>query len=174
MMRTDQSSAAGLGGAGLEAFYDDVWSRAIRWTVPLVDDPGAAEDVLQEAFVRLAPRFGGLEEPEAYLRRTVALLASHSRRATKSRRGRELRAASIAQARGDEIRGPTESDPELALALARLHYKQRAALVLRYWCDWTDIEIADALGCTRSTVRSHVRRALKRLRADLQRSDHER
>lgn len=49
-------------------------------------------------------------------------------------------------------------------ALATLPYAQRAALVLRYWEDRPEREIAEALGCRPATVRSHIRRGLASLR----------
>jgi RNA polymerase sigma factor (sigma-70 family) len=50
--------------------------------------------------------------------------------------------------------------------IAVLPRKQRAALVLRYYEDCTDAQIATVLNCTEGTVRSHISRALKALRAD--------
>jgi RNA polymerase sigma factor (sigma-70 family) len=54
-------------------------------------------------------------------------------------------------------------------ALATLPYKQRAAVALRYWDDWTDDQIADALGCAPATVRVLVHRALATLRTEITR-----
>jgi RNA polymerase sigma factor (sigma-70 family) len=58
---------------------------------------------------------------------------------------------------------------ELLASLDRLSYEQRAVLVLRYWADWDEAMIADALGCRPSTVRSHARRALISLRKEIDR-----
>ncbi|MGZ4739515.1 MAG: RNA polymerase sigma factor [Ilumatobacteraceae bacterium] len=54
-------------------------------------------------------------------------------------------------------------------SLDRLSYEQRAVLVLRYWADWDETAIAEALGCQPSTVRSHARRALVLLRKEIER-----
>ena len=54
-------------------------------------------------------------------------------------------------------------------ALDHLSYEQRAVVVLRYWADWSEAAIAEVLGCQTSTVRSHARRALDRLRKEIQR-----
>ena len=59
-------------------------------------------------------------------------------------------------------------DPELFAALEALPDKQRSVLVLRYWADWDEAAIADALGCRRATVRSHARRGLAHLRSRLE------
>ena len=48
--------------------------------------------------------------------------------------------------------------------LARLPYRQRAALVLRFYADWPDEQIAEHLGCRPATVRSHVHRGLEAMR----------
>ena len=59
-------------------------------------------------------------------------------------------------------------DGDLLASLDRLSYEQRTVLVWRYWADWDEASIADALGCRPNTVRSHVRRALALLRVVLQ------
>ena len=56
-------------------------------------------------------------------------------------------------------------------ALAVLPYKQRAAITLRYWSDWTDDQIADALGCAPSTVRVLLHRGLSSLELRLREED---
>ena len=58
---------------------------------------------------------------------------------------------------------------ELLGSLERLSYEQRAVLVLRYWADWDEAAIAEALGCQPSTVRSHARRALVLMRKEIER-----
>ncbi len=58
-------------------------------------------------------------------------------------------------------------DPRLPTALARLSHRQRAAVLLVHAHGWTQAETADALGCSISTVRNHLDRGLRRLRADL-------
>jgi RNA polymerase sigma factor (sigma-70 family) len=63
----------------------------------------------------------------------------------------------------------SHDDGEIVAALGRLSYEQRAVLVLRYWADWDEEAIAEALGCRPSTVRSHARRALVLLRQEVQR-----
>ena len=57
---------------------------------------------------------------------------------------------------------------ELRDALGRLGERQRAVVVLRYFADLPDVEIAEVLGCRPSTVRSLVRRALRVLRKELE------
>jgi len=151
-----------------ESFYRRTWSDAVRWAAALSGSVAAGEDIAQDAFARLAGRFESLDNPEGYLRVTIVSVARDHRRSAHRRQARERRIV-VAQ-------GPDESVHASGLmgALGRLPYEQRAALVLRYWADWDEATIADALGCRRSTVRSHVKRALDALRASTITSEDER
>jgi RNA polymerase sigma factor (sigma-70 family) len=62
-----------------------------------------------------------------------------------------------------------ESIVELARSVARLPYKERVAIVCRYWADLPEQEIAEILGVRPATVRSLVSRALGRLRLEVER-----
>ena len=63
----------------------------------------------------------------------------------------------------------TQPTTEMLDALARLPYQQRAAITLRYWADWTDEQIADALGCAPATVRVLLHRGIGELRKEIER-----
>jgi RNA polymerase sigma-70 factor (sigma-E family) len=134
----------------------------------LTGDPHLAEDVAQEAFVRLAGRFRHLRHAEAfgaYLRKTVVnLCRTHFRRARVER----------AYLRRERSAAPVwEPPPEAALggdvirAIRCLPYRQRAAVVLRYYEDLSEEQVAEALGASRRAVNSLVSRALASLRRDL-------
>jgi RNA polymerase sigma factor (sigma-70 family) len=155
-------------GDSFEAFYRRTWTDAVRWASALTGSVAAGEDVAQEAFARVGGRFESIDNAAGYLRTTIVNLARDERRAAQRRAARELR----------EVGGPAEPDapagePRLLWALAELSYEQRAALVLRYWADWDEAAIADALGCRRSTVRSHAKRGLDALRRAIDASDAE-
>jgi RNA polymerase sigma factor (sigma-70 family) len=147
------------GPSAFEAFYARAWRDAVRWASALTGSVVAGEDIAQEAFARLAGRFDSLDNPDGYLRVTIVNLARDDRRASHRRQARELRLV-VGEATDDQ---PIRSG--VMDAVARLPYEQRAALVLRYWADWDEATIATALGCRRSTVRSHAKRALDALRA---------
>ena len=151
-----------------ESFYRRTWRDAVRWATALCGSVAAGEDIAQDAFARLAGRFEALDNPDGYLRVTIVNLARDHRRSSQRRQARELRL----------VDGQGPDDPTIASglmgAVGRLPYEQRAALVLRYWADWDEATIADALGCRRSTVRSHVKRALDALRASTITSEDER
>lgn len=134
------------------------------------DDP---EDVAQEAFVRLHRRTRTLRDPHAavgYLRATVVnLTRSRLRHLAVVRRHASSHAtvpAQVASAEHDVV--TRESHHELVAALRRLSPRHREALVLRYWLDLTEAEMAEAMGISRGTVKSHVSRGLDALAAELE------
>ena len=131
------------------------------------DDP---EDVAQEAFVRLHRRARTLRDPHAaigYLRTTVVNLSrSRLRHLAVVRRHAPDRAQDVASAEHEVVR--REGDRELLDAMGRLSARHREALVLRYWLDLSEAEMADAMGVSRGTVKSHVSRGLDSLAALLE------
>jgi DNA-directed RNA polymerase specialized sigma24 family protein len=147
---------------GFETFYRDAWNDAARWATALTGDRAAGEDLAQSAFASLADRFDRLDNPAGYLRRTIVNLSRSDRRSSERRRRRELRLAGDRSLPGTVE--PYGTGTDLLRRVAVLPYEQRAALILRYWADWDERTIADALGCKRATVRSHVKRALDTLR----------
>jgi RNA polymerase sigma factor (sigma-70 family) len=125
-----------------------------------------AEDLAQEAFVRLAGRFGHLRAPEAfdaYLRKTVVnLCLSHLRR-------RRLESAYLGRQRHEAGHGATvmpdvATRAELWEALHQLPSRQRAAVVLRYYEDLPERQVAEILRCSVPAARSLVARAMQALR----------
>jgi RNA polymerase sigma factor (sigma-70 family) len=149
---------------GFEAFYRETWRDAVRWATALTGSHAAGEDVAQSAFAAVGDRFDRLDNPAGYLRRSIVNLARTEHRAAGRRTRRESRVEGDRTLRrpADE---PFAAGSDLLRALGRLPDDQRAALVLRYWADWDEASIADALGCRPATVRSHVKRALDTLRS---------
>lgn len=126
------------------------------------DDP---EDVAQEAFARLLRRHGSLRDTEAaagYVRATVCNL-------TRNRR-RHLRVASLRApaappdaASSEQVAIFREEHREVLAALSRLPARRREAIVLRYWLELSESEIAAAMGVSTGTVKSQVSRGLAAL-----------
>jgi len=142
----------------------------IRLAYVLCGDRGRAEDATQEALTRLYLRWGRIEDPLPYARRSVVNATNdHWRRSGR----REQRERLAAQQRPD-LPVPVDDQivdrDRLVQALRRLPHGQRAVIVLRYWHQLPEPEIARILGNSVGTVKSQASRALGRLRDEL-RSD---
>jgi RNA polymerase sigma-70 factor (sigma-E family) len=128
------------------------------------DDP---EDVAQEAFVRLHRQRRTLRDPHAslgYLRTTVVNLSrSRVRHLAVVRRNQPTRSPDAESAEHQAVR--REDVRELVVALGQLSTRHREALVLRYWLELNEAEMADTMGVSRGTVKSHVSRGLDALAA---------
>jgi RNA polymerase sigma-70 factor (sigma-E family) len=144
------------------ALYAEHALGLVRLAVLLVGDRASAEDVVQEAFLGLYRRWDRLPDtsaPLAYVRVSVV----NGGRTTLRRRSR-------ARQVGRWTEPPAESAEALALlseeqravagALRRLPGRQREALVLRYYLDLSEAEIAAAMGISKGTVKSATSRAL--------------
>jgi RNA polymerase sigma-70 factor (sigma-E family) len=151
----------------LEAVYLEHAPRLGRLAYLLTGDAAVAEDLVQEAFVRAFARLVHLRRQDAlaaYLRRTVVNLAHKH-----FRRERTEQAYLAATATAVDV--PSQPDvvvrEELWRALRELPYKQRCALVLRFYEDISEKETARLLGCPVGTVKSLVHRALSSMREQL-------
>lgn len=152
------------------ALYGRHAPSAFRLAYLLTGERELAEDLVQDAFVKVLGRFGDLRSPEsfeAYLRRTVINL-SHS-----TFRRRRLERAYAARERQRVAAAPVLVDPDVATQdelwgrLQRLAPRQRTALVLRYYLDLPERETAEALGCSLRSAKSLVSRGLAALRDQL-------
>ena len=142
------------------AFYRQAWPGAVRLAGLLTQDALVAEDLAQEAFTRVFPKWSRIENPHAYLR--VAIV--NATRSWQSRRHTERTKLPLVATPGS-----TELVFDvLADAVAVLPYRQRAALVLRYHAGLSEAEIAEALGCRPGTVKSLTSRALRALRKGIE------
>ena len=124
-------------------------------------DQHAAEDLLQVALAKTAARWSGVDNPEPYVRRTMYRQQVSTWRLM---RRRETQLPDLPDRAGrDAISGV---DLKLAVrgALARLTARQRAVLVLRFFEDLPEADVARILGCSVGTVRSTTHRSLARLR----------
>jgi RNA polymerase sigma-70 factor (sigma-E family) len=155
--------------ATLADLYDRSAPGAIRLAYLLTGDRMLAEDLAQDAFVRVAGRLAHLREEgafDAYLRRAVVnLTKNHFRRRSVERAYLERTTSSVAASPGHEQ--PVVDRRATIAALARLPQRQRAAIVLRFYEDLPEDEIARILRCRNGTVRSLVTRGVQTLRAEL-------
>jgi RNA polymerase sigma-70 factor (sigma-E family) len=162
--------AAGSGRESLAVLYARHGPDAVRLAALLTGDPVLAQDLVQEAFVRLGGRLVHLRRPEAfeaYLRRTVVNLARMHFRRRRVERAWLARQAHPEREAASTSPGVEDRDA-LRTALGRLPERQRSALVLRFYGDLTHDQIAQALGCRPGTAASLVSRGLARLRDDLE------
>jgi RNA polymerase sigma-70 factor (sigma-E family) len=127
-------------------------------------DWAVAEELAQEAFLRLWRRWRWLRDPEAapaYLHRTVVNLGNSAIR----RRVLERRVAAFRT--GQPVEAGPEADLELQQAIGALSPRKRACVVLRYLVGMTEAQTAQALGITPGTVKSQTHKALRQLRQQL-------
>jgi RNA polymerase sigma-70 factor (sigma-E family) len=155
----------------LEQLYAVHWRSLVRLAVLLVRDQGVAEDVVQDAFVAVHGRWRRLHDPDralAYLRQAVV----NGSRSTLRHRAVVARHAARDETRPADLDTPGSDARVLAderrrrvlEALATLPRRQREVLALRYYAGLSEAEIAEALGISRGSVKSHASRGAAALR----------
>lgn len=154
-MTVDEAEPRPAPRGSLAELYAVQYAPMVRLAYLLTGSTAVAEDLVQDSFVRLQQHWTDAREPAAYLRRSVvnACNSHHRRVGTERSHFHELVTDTVAP-----------ETPVILDALAALPYRQRAALVLRFYEDRTEAEIAAALGCRPATVRSLVHRGLAALR----------
>lgn len=153
MQPVDENQPTGDGPPGFDAVYRDQRLAIVRLAYLLVRSHAVAEELAQEAFLRLYANFATVENPPGFLRTVVVRLA-HTWRGRRDMEHERLERLDPAPA--DTIREPDETWE----AIGRLRQERATVLVLRFYEDLSHDEIAAALGCSAATVRSRVRRAL--------------
>lgn len=143
----------------VETLYAAEYAPMVRVAFLLVGG-AAAEEVVQDAFARVIERWDRLDRPGAYLRTCVVNGCRD--------RLRRRRVARLRQPRPREAAGDLGAD-HLLDALAVLSPARRAAVVLRYYADLPEAEIAEALGVKPGTVKSMLHRSLRQLREVVER-----
>lgn len=138
--------------------YARTYTSLVRLAYLLVDTQEHAEEVVQDAFVKVLPRWRSLQCPEAYLRRCVvnACRTAQRRRILARRTRTPLDAATWVE--GDHVMD----------VIRRLSSPQRELIVMRFYLQATDAEMAAALRLPIGTVKSTLNRAKARLRKELQ------
>jgi len=156
--QTDAVEQAREAACDDEAFLRAVWPGLVRLGRLLTGSPQRGEDLAQEAILGML-RNAPVAEARAYLRRSIINLSiNDGRREVRERRHmRSVRA---------EVVPPPEVDELWPLVVA-LPARQRVVLVLRYYEDLSEAEIARVMGCRPGTVKSLAARALAALRQEL-------
>lgn len=153
-----------------EEYASVSWSRLYRSAYLLAGNHADAEDLAQQTLIkahRAWDKVSGSDSMDAYVRRilTNAFLSS------KRLRGRRLELLTDALPESTAIAGTSEDRLVLWPHVRELPPRQRAVVVLRYYEDLSEAEIAETLGCSRGTVKSTAHRALKSLRSALDDQD---
>ena len=153
----------------LTSLYVREASTLVRIARFFVDDRAAAEDLVQEAFIRLSRSRDRMRDPEAataYLRAIVLNLArDHNRRGLMSFRHRPP-ADPAEPSVEDQVTGREEARAVVA-ALRELPRRQRDCVVLRYYLELPVAEVATTLGLSPNSVKTHLQRGLRTLEVQL-------
>ena len=156
----------------LVALYTSHYRSLVRLSALLLHDTAAAEDVVQDAFVAMHRSWRRLRDPDkglAYLRQTVV-----------NRSRSRLRHLKVVERKAPALMPDADSADTLALravdrasvmdALRALPQRQREVLVLRYYADLSEAQIAEAMGISTGAVKSHASRGIAALRDTMERS----
>jgi RNA polymerase sigma-70 factor (sigma-E family) len=149
--------------ASFAEFVRARWPRLVRLAYSLTLDVGRAEDLVQESLAKLWPVWPRIRDgsPEAYVRRTIVNGAiSASRRKWRGEEPRWELPETVAPVEVDSV----DTRDLIRRELAHLSLLQRAVVVLRYAEDLTEQQVADLLGISPGTVKTHASRGLARLR----------
>jgi RNA polymerase sigma-70 factor (sigma-E family) len=156
-----------MDGHDFDRFVAESTDGLVRTAYLIVWDLHEAEDLVQETLVKVArrwPKVSRMDHPDAYARRILLNLTlrgspKRSRRMAELSETRPVDSAVPA--------APLDTHDELHAALAALPPRQRAVLVLRYFLDLPEAEVAAALQCSLGTVKSTASRGLARLEQTL-------
>lgn len=159
-----RSPGPSLAGTTYEEYVATRWATLYRTAYLMTGNHADAEDVVQTALVKVYAAWSKVtaaDAPEAYVRRILTNTFLSSRRPLRVTRERlvdQLPETSVP---------PAGSEDRLSIwpHVASLPPKQRAVVVLRYYEDLSEQQIADALGCSTGTVKSNASLALKSLKA---------
>jgi RNA polymerase sigma-70 factor (sigma-E family) len=150
--------------------YERHYVRLVRLAMLLVGDVGHAEEIVQDAFVDLVARWRTIRDPGAaasYLRTCVANGArSHLRHRAVVNRQPVSQPSAVNSAETEAL---VQIEHEQVLSvLSELPGRQREVLVLRYYGQLSEVEIADTLGISRGAVKTHISRGLRSLRTAME------
>jgi RNA polymerase sigma-70 factor (sigma-E family) len=158
---------SGGGPPPINELYHARRLNLVRLAALMVDDLPTAEDIVQDVFAGMYRRHGAqlrsVNDPHAYLTSAVMNAARSVLRRRRSARAYVPPRPTLVPAAEDEALR-SEGDAEVLAALGRLTVRQRQVVVLRYWSELSEQEIADALHVSRGTVKSTANRALTILR----------
>nr|WP_234343296.1 SigE family RNA polymerase sigma factor [Streptomyces sp. NRRL F-5123] len=157
-------AAAAEPGPDFESWAAARWPRLVRTAYLLTGDHHEAEDLVQTTLAKVYlgwSRISRLDEPDAYVHRA---LTNNNLSRFRRRRVVHLLTARLPERSRPAATGRVETRASLVVALAALPPRMRAVVVLRYWEDLSEQQVADVLGCSVGNVKSQASRALRKLR----------
>lgn len=164
--RLDRTMEATAGDT-LAALHREHYRALVRLANLLLNDQGRSEEIVQDAFVKLQLSWGGLrrlDRAPAYLRSAVMNGArSELRHGKVVTRFAERRTVSPAAPTAEAGALGAAEHQRVVDALRRLPTRQRQALALRYYLDLGEREMAEAMGVSPGSVKTHLRRGLAAL-----------
>lgn len=143
----------------LAELYRERRVALVRIAYLLTSDAQVAEEIVHDAVIAMRGRWDSIEDPKAYLRAAVVNRCRSWLRRRRTERSHPPQAAAAAELGADELWD----------ALATLSERRRTAIVLRFYEDLPDDEIAAVLGCRPATVRTLIHRGLNLLRKEIDR-----
>ncbi|MBC7308555.1 MAG: SigE family RNA polymerase sigma factor [Actinomycetales bacterium] len=158
--------------AGVSELYATHWHALVRLAYLMVHDVTLAEDLVQDALIGVHQRWGRLRDSHAalaYVRRSVVNGARSALRhqVVVDRYAQRTGAEESVVSAEHSAMEHAEHDAMLQ-ALSQLSDKQREVLILRYYSDLSEADIADTLEISRGAVKTHAHRGLARLRTILE------
>jgi RNA polymerase sigma-70 factor (sigma-E family) len=170
-LASDTSEDAAERRERLLALFEAESQSLVRLARIFTDDRNAAEDLVQEAFIRMYRSMSAVEDAAksaAYLRSIVMnLCRDHNRRGLMSLRHQQSLVGNDHVEQPVDLVVRTESQAEVVDALLALSVRQRECLVLRYYSELSETEIAATLGISPNSVKTHCRRGMESLRVAL-------
>ncbi len=160
---TDPPAPAANPATAASELFRVEFAPMVRLATLMAGSQDVAEELVMDAFARVAPRIDGLDRPGAYLR-TAVVNAARSHLRQRHRR-------SLHRHRPVELAVHDPEIDELWARLSQLRPDERACVVLRYYDDRPLAEIAELLDLPLGTVKSHIHRALATLRTLLTEED---
>lgn len=177
--REESTAGALVAGAGQDAdsaivaLYGEHYRPLVRLAALLVHDVATAEEVVQDSFIALHAGLHRLRDKDKALAYLRAAVVNRSRSVLRHRVVVDRNAPEPPPDMPSAEHGPLARIERAVVvsALRNLSVRQREVVVLRYYADLSEIQIASALGITRGAVKSHTSRAMSSLRNELRKQD---
>ncbi|MEV6977821.1 SigE family RNA polymerase sigma factor [Kitasatospora sp. NPDC093806] len=162
-MKRESMRPDGAGSDPFDEFVSARYQALLRGAFLITGDVHDARDLLHDALARVYARRGAIRDPgaaEGYVRK--AMVRTHVSRWRRTRR--EVLTSLLPDGPAAD---PGPRDEQLEAALRSLPVRQRTAVVLRYYADLPVARVAEELGCSHTTAKTHLARAMKTLRQEL-------